>query len=366
MARFIAIIIGNLLFIINYFLNSGINGPTSIFFISTIIVTVAIVPVKQYKYWITGNILIVLSLHLLQYYQPDLVPYTYVKVQDRYIDMSSAYLTVVAVAILSFYFFRQSYELEKASAEKIAKELKLLNDERNKLMSIIAHDLRSPLGNIQSYLELLVEIDISEEERYVIKKRLLQATRGTLEMLNNVLDWTKSQMNGLNFALTPVNVFKLLASQLQILMDIAANKKITLEVSIDPNITIIGNGEMLQLVVRNIVSNAIKFTASGGYISVHTKIQDDKCLIVVNDSGNGTPANLSNDIFQLSGSSMAGTMNEKGVGLGLVLCKEYTEVQGGTIWFECDSVSGVTFFVQLPLLKTHTSNDNTINLKHPF
>jgi two-component system sensor histidine kinase/response regulator len=348
-ARVIFCLLGNLLFVGNFFLNSGIDGPTDMFFILIIIIIVAIVPLREYRYWVTGNIILVLCLHLFQYQFPDLVPFTYRLSRDRYIDVSSAYISVVIVAIFCFYYIRRNYEIEKASANRKANALKLLNEERNKLMSIIAHDLRSPLGNIQGYLELLVEMDISEEEAHVIKKRLLQATRGTMDMLNNVLNWTKSQMNGQNFKLGPVNLFKMLSPQLMMLMDIAANKKISLEVSIDPNITVTGNGEMLELVVRNLVTNAIKFTVSGGYIHVTTKIQGDTCLIAVKDSGTGQPVKLSNDIFYFSGTSKFGTMNEKGVGLGLVLCKEYTEVQHGTLSFECDAVSGVTFKLQLPL-----------------
>lgn len=342
-------LLGNLLFVGNFFLNSGIDGPTSLFFVLAILVIVAIVPLDQYKYWVTGNILVVLSLHLFQYRYPDFIPITYNLKSDRYLDISSAYVSVVAVSIFVFYFIRRSYEIEKSSAEQKAGALRLLNEERNKLMSIIAHDLRSPLGNIQAYLELLVEVKIGEEEAKVITNKLLQATRGTLDMLNNVLNWTQSQMNGLNFKLGPVNVFKLLSSQLLMLMDIAANKGITLEVSIDPNIIVTGNGEMIDLVVRNLVGNATKFTSPGGSISVHTRTEGRNCLIVVKDSGTGKPVNLSSDIFHLNGSSKAGTMNEKGVGLGLVLCKEYTEIQNGALWFECDAISGTTFLLQLPL-----------------
>jgi two-component system sensor histidine kinase/response regulator len=359
-ATLIFCILSNVLFVSNFFFNSGIDGPTAMFFILSMIVIVAIVPVRQYWYWVTINVSLFLSLNLLQYQHPDLAPYTYDLISDRYIDFSSAYITVVAVAIFSFYFIRRNYEIEKASAEQKGNVLKLLNEERNKLMSIIAHDMRSPLANIQSYLELLVEQDISEEEAKVINKSLLQSTRGTLEMLDNVLNWTKGQMDGLSFKLHPVNVFELLSPQLLVLTDIAANKKITLKNSIDPHIMVTGDGEMLQLVVRNLVSNAIKFTASGGHISVHTNIKHDACLIVVKDSGTGKPVNLTPDIFYLSGASTTGTMNEKGVGLGLVICKKYIEVQHGTPWFECDAMSGATFFVQLPLVSALVPEEDSI------
>jgi two-component system sensor histidine kinase/response regulator len=239
-------LLGNILFIGNFFLNSGIDGPTSLFFVLAILVIVAIVPLSQYKYWVTGNILVVLSLHLLQYQYPDFIPITYHLKSDRYLDISSAYVSVVAVSILVFYFIRRSYEIEKLSAEEKAGALRLLNEDRNKLMSIIAHDLRSPLGNIQAYLELLVEINISEEEAKVITSKLLQATRGTLDMLNNVLKWTQSQMNGLNFTLGPVNVFKLLSSQLLMLMDIAANKGILLKYQLILTLSLLVMGKCLN------------------------------------------------------------------------------------------------------------------------
>jgi two-component system sensor histidine kinase/response regulator len=358
LATVVFCILGHLLFVCNFFFNSGIDGPTDMFFLLTMIVMVAIVPVRQYWYWVTINISLVFSLHLLQYQHSDLALYTYQMTRDRYIDISSAYITVVAVAIFSFYFIRRSYEIEKASAEQKENVLKLLNEEKDKLMSIIAHDIRSPLANIQNYLELLVDDDVSKEEAEVINKKLLMATRGTLEMLNNVLNWTKSQMDGLDVNLHPVNVSELLSPQLSVLMDIAANKKITLRNAIEPHIMVAGDGEMLQLVVRNLVSNAIKFTASGGNISVHTKINGDTCLIVVKDSGTGKPVKLTPDIFYLSGASKTGTMNEKGVGLGLVLCKKYTEIQQGALWFECDAVSGTSFLLQLPLVSAIVPKEN--------
>jgi two-component system sensor histidine kinase/response regulator len=350
-AKLIFCITAMLLFIANFFLNSGINGPTDIFFVLTIIMMVAIVPVRQYWLWVTMNIVAVLGLHILQFIHPEWVPDTYLQIHSRYIDISSAYVTVVAVALFNFYSIRRSYEFEKRSAEQKTEVMKLLNEEKNKLLSIISHDLRSPLGNIQSYLELLTEVDIQESDRLTIQNHLLQSTRSTLDLLNNVLNWSKNQMDGLKFTLSPVNVYDLLSPQMLLFINIAANKKIKVEISIDPTIEVLGNSDMIQLIVRNLINNAIKFTAVGGRITVTAQVNQEDCVITVKDSGNGKPVKLTQDVFYLNATTGIGTANEKGVGLGLVLCKEYTEAQNGEISFECDTVSGTTFYLQLPTVQ---------------
>jgi two-component system sensor histidine kinase/response regulator len=350
LAMLIFCITGNLMFIAVFFLNSGINGPTDIFFILTMIMIVAIVPVRQYWVWVITNVLIVSNLHYLQFTYPELVPNTYTEEVNRFVDITSAYFTVVAVALFGFYIIRSNYESERKSAEQKTAMMRLLNEEKNKLFSIISHDLRAPLGNIQSYLELLTEIDISEEERNKIQADLLQSTRNTLDLLNNVLSWSKSQMQGLKFKLTPLNVYELLSPQLLLFIGIAGSKNIRVEISIDPKLQVMANGDMLQLIVRNLVNNAIKFTARGGRIIISAQQRETCCQLMVKDSGKGSPVKLTTDIFYLNSGSNAGTANEKGVGLGLVLCKEFTEAQNGRIWFNCDSVSGSSFFVEVPLV----------------
>lgn len=350
LAMLIFCIAGDLMFIAVFFLNSGINGPTDIFFILTMVMMVAIVPVSQYWVWVITNVIIVSGLHYLQYSFPELVPNTYHEEVNRYVDITSAYFTVVAVALFSFYLIRRNYESERKSAEQKTAMMRLLNEEKNKLFSIISHDLRAPLSNIQNYLELLTVVDISEDERFKINGDLLQSTRSTLDLLNNVLSWSKSQMQGLSFKLSPYNVYQLLSSPMLLFIRIAESKSIRLEISIDPKLEVIANGDMLQLVIRNLINNAIKFTAPGGRIIFSAQRHDDLCHFMVKDSGTSKPVKLSTDIFYLNSGSTAGTSNEKGVGLGLVLCKEFTEAQNGRIWFECDSVSGSSFFVQLPLV----------------
>lgn len=348
LSRRLFCLIGTALFIVNYFLNSGIDGPTGYFFILLLVIIVAVAPVGEYWYWVGSNVLFLVGLHVIQYYQPELVPYTYPARADRYIDMSSAYVTVVVVVLACFYMIRKYYDAERLEAQQNAAQLRELDAEKNKLFSIISHDLRSPLSLIQNYLELLAEFDLSEEERRDIKARLLASTRGTLDLVNNVLHWSKSQMSGGGVKRELLQIDTLLESQLQLFQAIAARKGIVLESVFANGTTIWGSADMVQLIVRNLLNNAIKFTAVGGNVSIRASSSDDTCLISVKDSGNGQPAQLTDDIFQLSSATSAGTANETGVGLGLALCREYTTLLGGRIWFSCDAVSGTTFFVELP------------------
>ena len=347
-ARIVFCIIGNLLFVANYFLNSGIDGPTGYFFLLMLVVMVAIVPVSEYWYWVSCNVMLFLGLHIIQYFDPVTVPFTYPAIADRYVDVSSAYLTVTVMVLACFYIIRSRYETERREAQQNAARLRVLDAEKNKLFSIISHDLRSPLAHIQNYLELLVEYDLSEQEKREIKIQLLQSTKGTLDMVDNVLQWSKSQLGGSKPLVETLNVSALLEPVVQLFSSIANRKQIALEDILVPDATIWGNADMVLLIVRNLLNNAIKFTSPGGKVRISAGQNKNSCLIIVKDSGNGTPAKLNDDIFDFSTVSTTGTANETGAGLGLALCREYTAFLGGRIWFNCDAQSGTTFFVELP------------------
>jgi two-component system sensor histidine kinase/response regulator len=351
------------LFTINFFLNSGVNGPTDLFFLLVMVVMVAILPVKRYWLAVSINVLILVGLHYIQFTNGKLVPWTYKNPSDRYIDLTSAYITVVSLVLLTFYILRRNYEIERRSAEEKAVGMKVLDGEKNKLLSIISHDLRAPLSNIQNYLELLGEIKLSSDERLEIEGQLLRSTRSTLELLNNVLSWSKSQMEGIQFNVSAVNVYEMLVPHLHVFSPIAQGKHITLDIAIEQDVDIIANGEMFQLVVRNLVNNAIKFTSAGGTIQVSAISKNGQCIITVKDSGNGKPVQLAEDIFLLNSNPALGTADEKGAGLGLVLCKQFTEAQNGKIWFQCAPDSGATFFVALPIFNKGISHehDYTVN-----
>jgi two-component system sensor histidine kinase/response regulator len=214
-------------------------------------------------------------------------------------------------------------------------------------LSILAHDLKDPLASIQSFLELLSEYNIEEAERINIEKELLTRTQNASQMLANVLTWSKSQMDGVQPQIRTLNLAGTLGSTLQLSKSIAAEKGIETQFAIPENICVAADADMLQLVIRNLLMNAIKFTYPGGKIKLSTRLVDDKCTIMITDTGIGIPEEKKNTVFSLSDKTTYGTENEKGAGLGLVLCKNFIELQDGKIWFESQPGQGTAFFIAL-------------------
>ncbi|MBB5395625.1 sensor histidine kinase KdpD [Mucilaginibacter sp. AK015] len=355
-------VIGNLLFATNFIYNSGTYGPTDLLMGLCILLVLCVVPKNQQKFWIALNMLIIVGLHLAEYYHPAWVPNTYVNRSSRYLDLTSAYVVVVIVLYYTVTYFRRNYDYEKRSASDKAnaielqnhhitqqnQELARINSEKNKLMSIIAHDLRSPLSNIQNYLELVTEYELDTAERRMVEGDLLKVTRRTIDMLGKLLIWSKAQMDGVNVKLGYVNLRDALFNTLELEKAIALKKNISLTDEIDWDIRIVADIDMLQLVIRNLISNAIKFTAPGGQVSFKAKQIGGECWLIVRDNGIGMSAEKQAELFSLQAQSTFGTDNEKGVGLGLLLCKEFTEMQGGHIWVESSPDHGAAFFVSMP------------------
>lgn len=360
---FTTAVICNALFFINYFYNSGISGPNDVVFALALYLIIFITPQKQHKYWFAANVILLLAMHGIEYYYPKLVPYTYLSRSDRFLDVTAAYLVGVCIMYFTIRNVRYSYDFERLQVEEKRKDieqqhqyilsqneqLEHINSEKNKLMSIIAHDLRGPLSNIQNYLELVGEYGLDKEEREVVESDLLRVTQSTLNMLSKLLIWSKSQMDGVVVKLGDLNLHETLKNTLEMERIMATKKDVGLTYEVDPTISVVADSDMLQLVVRNIVSNAIKFTPAGGRVDVNTKRINNECRISIADNGRGIPYEQQADMFTLKARSTFGTANEKGVGLGLILCKEFTEQQGGRIGFESIPGKGSTFYIFMPM-----------------
>ena len=355
---------GILIFGFNYFANSGINGSTDLIWPAYLLLVLAISPYQQHVKWLIVYLLCFFVLHFIEYYFPSLVKYPFSAGKGQFIDRITAFPIPVVTIYIVIKFMRRSYDKErrvaeeKAIAVEISKEqillqkdqLELSNIEKNKLMSIISHDLRTPLINIKSYLELLNTNDVDSADRPGLERALLKSTNNAMEMLSNLLHWSKSQMEGPYVHLLDVNLLKVLLTTLEMEKIHASKKDINLSFNIPSQLIITADVDMLQLVVRNLISNAVKFTPNGGLITVEAQLILDECKIIVSDNGNGIPQDKQEKIFSIKAEPAFGTNNERGVGLGLVLCKEYIERQGGRIGFESSMGQGSSFFIFLPLV----------------
>ncbi|WP_316813376.1 HAMP domain-containing sensor histidine kinase [Pedobacter heparinus] len=333
---------GILIFGVNYFSNSGINGSTDLIWPVYLLLVFAISPYRQHFTWLIVYLLCFLALHTMEYYYPFLVKHPFDAGKGQFIDRITAFpLPVISIYII-IRFIRQSYDKERKAAEEKTVAVQTL-------MSILSHDLRTPLMNVQNYLELLNEHELDSRERQVLEKTLLTSTNNAMDMLSNLLYWSKSQMEGHHVQLKAVNLREVLLGTLEMENIHALKKEITLTYHIPDELTVIADTDMLQLVVRNLISNAVKFTPAGGLIHVDAQTVRNECKITVGDNGKGIPKDQQHKIFLINSEPGYGTANERGVGLGLVLCKEFTGRQGGRIGFESNPGLGSSFFIFIPL-----------------
>jgi two-component system sensor histidine kinase/response regulator len=359
-------LIGIIVFSVNYFANSGINGSTDLIWPAYLLLVFAISPYRQHLIWLVAYLLCFLVLHLVAYYYPYLVKHPFSAGQGELIDRVTAFPLPVITIYIIIRYIRKSYDKEKIIADEKAvainlqneqillqkRQLEQSNTEKNKLLSIISHDMRAPLINIQSYLQLLSEHELESEQRPLLENELLTATNSTMDMLTNLLQWSKSQMEGPTLHLATVNLYHTIKTTLEMGSAQSAKKDINFSYVIDPQITVVADTDMLQLVVRNLISNAIKFTPYGGIIKIDAQLLNNECKITVSDNGKGIEQLQQQKIFSISTEPSFGTNNERGVGLGLLLCKEFIERQGGRIGFESVFGHGSSFYIFIPFAVT--------------
>lgn len=229
--------------------------------------------------------------------------------------------------------------------------LKNLNATKDKFFSIIAHDLKSPFNSILGFSQLLGESVRTKEyenvEQYasIIEK----STQRTLELLTNLLEWSRSQTGRMEFTPEYFEIGSLLNEVLELLEQSALQKSITITKDHFSEATVFADRDLLSTVLRNLLSNAIKFTHPGGKVELSTKTREGMLQVCIRDNGVGITKEDLKKLFRIEeGFSRKGTQNEQGTGLGLLLCKEFVEKQGGTIWVESELDHGSMFCFTLP------------------
>jgi two-component system sensor histidine kinase/response regulator len=247
---------------------------------------------------------------------------------------------------------KAALEDQAAKLLKQSEQLIELNTIKNKLFSIISHDLRSPFAALSGALPLLESGDFTPEETSIILADIKRMTDNAADMLENLLQWAKSQMNTVKVTPTTLKLSQLAGQNIELYEAIAKQKNITFYNEIAPIQTAFADNNHVLLVFQNLIGNAIKFTKEGGNITISATQQDkdNMVIVAVQDTGVGMAENVCKKIF---GSSeiftTQGTAGEKGTGLGLMLCKEFIEKNNGKIWVESTEGIGTTFYFSLPI-----------------
>lgn len=241
---------------------------------------------------------------------------------------------------------------QNLAIEAQKEQLTISNDVKNKIFSIIAHDLRGPIASLQSFFDIIEE-DYYDEIPEDLKDILSQLKSGNAQIstiLDNLLNWAKTQMSELTPKIQEVNIFDLVEENINLLQRLAEAKEITILNEIPSNLKANSDLEMTKIVFRNLIQNAIKFTKQKGVIKVQVNPSEDKTKVelMVIDSGVGMSEEKVNTLFNLkSNKSTYGTNNEKGTGLGLVLCNDFVKICGGKLKVTSKLNIGTTITVTL-------------------
>jgi PAS domain S-box-containing protein len=244
---------------------------------------------------------------------------------------------------------------QKEFEEKIKKvnaELVEINAVKDKFFSIISHDLRGPLGGLKGILEIMAKSynSLDDNEKLNIISEAALTSNRIFALLENLLEWSRIQIGKIPFKPQKIDLLLLVRNIESLYNQNFKNKEIKFKVDINPGISVFADLIMTQTILRNLVSNAIKFTNPYGTVSISSELEGDSVIIKVIDTGVGIETENLTKLFRTDTSySTEGTAKESGTGLGLILCKELTEKQGGKIGVESEKGQGSTFYFTLPI-----------------
>lgn len=236
-------------------------------------------------------------------------------------------------------------EAEQALIES-EKQLLRLNADKDRFISILGHDLKNPFNSILGFSDILAdEIDsLNKEKIKVIARNINNSAKNTSKLLNDILTWSSAQQGSIPFQPKVLNLLSTCNGVLDILDPGAFAKNITISGLKIEHINVYADEDMLKTILLNLVSNAIKFTNSGGKISINAEQNSENVTISVSDNGVGISSDNLSKLFDISEVlSTKGTAGESGTGLGLLLCKEFVEKHGGKIWVESEEGKGSVF-----------------------
>lgn len=262
---------------------------------------------------------------------------------------------VIAALILYLYLAKRKanrdLQAAKVLVEQQNQELQKLNATKDKFFSILGHDLKGPLNSLTSFSHLLIHYfdSLSKEEIQTLANDLDKSLKNLFALLDNLLEWARSQTGAISFTPESFDMQEILKQNQELLQLQAENKKITIAVQSSHAVPVRAHRHSITTVVRNLAANAIKFTPEGGTITLYAMRDQKETVVSVTDTGVGMSPAVMEKLFRLdSKHSSLGTANEKGTGLGLILCKDFIEKNGGRIWVESAQGKGSTFYFTIP------------------
>jgi signal transduction histidine kinase len=278
------------------------------------------------------------------------------KIQEQELASTKKFIKLqllVLILVLAGFISSISFTLYFVKSRKT---LKQTNKTKDLLFSIIGHDLRGAMGNIKQIAGFIQSKDFHDREKFIAM--LEQPTTASYNLLEDLLAWSRSISNNLNFNPELVNLHTILFTSMEMVRSAAQEKNITLQSKIPELLEVYADKNLVSALFRNLMSNAIKYTPNGGLVSVNYQFADGRTKISITDTGIGINSQQIKKIIDPSEFYTSYcTQNEKGSGLGLIICQEFAKVHGGTLYIESKPGQGSMFSFTLPL----TKNSTTIN-----
>ena len=286
------------------------------------------------------------------------------KMLDKYkiilYALLAAFIVVSALLILTYFKRNNSIkymqeleeknvkiELQNEAYSEQTKHLENVNNVKDKLFSIVSHDLKDSLSSINGFIDLLKDGSLSREEFDDLIPELSENANNASLLLFNLLNWSKSQMQSLEPKPSLFDIQEVFESKVKLVDQRMENKGIAL---VDHTLRDFAYADrsMFEIVVQNLLANALKFCKNGDTITISNHISNGSCIVSIADTGIGISKENLDKLFKDNSFTTMGTDNEKGTGLGLSICKELVELNNGKIWVESTQGVGSTFYVQLP------------------
>jgi two-component system sensor histidine kinase ChiS len=270
------------------------------------------------------------------------------------VEMGVLVFLLFQVYLLAYHYSQAYKNLESVNINLEAKvqartsELTKANQVREKLLSVVSHDIRGPLNSLRGVLDVYSQGGFSESEMKSITGQIEENMSNTSMLMDNILLWTSNQLKGVKVSYSTVEMHNLVDEHLKIFKTIAGNKDISLINSVEP-FQVRSDKQILSLVLRNLIANSIKFSFEGGRIEIHAHQNNSDFVIQVKDNGKGIPTEDLGSLFQAT-ISKEGTSHEKGTGLGLALCYDYLKHVNGEISVQSEINRGTSFTVRVPLV----------------
>ena len=336
---------------LSWFYFQGIEGSAPFFFFLTL--SLFIYSNQDKKYWPILILYVSLGIVLVgtHYIYPGwVIPYP--DKNARIIDLSFSFIILLFMLGYGIIVLKKNFDLERLKTEQTNRELHELNATKDKFFSIISHDLKSPFNSIVGFSDLLVE-QVREKNYEGIEKYaaiIQDSSQRVMDLLMNLLEWARSQTGQMQYNPEVVELVGLINQIYDLMNDTARQKSITLSLETPRNASISTDKSMIMSVLRNLISNALKFTQPGGTITISLVQKHEELIVSVADNGVGIRKELIDKLFRIDQSySTTGTRNEKGSGLGLILCKEFVEKNSGKIWVESEVGKGSKFSFTIPI-----------------